>query len=268
MHRSNMNDPLSQALEEIRKTGKASSLQIFCGYLAEDNNALAVHWNLENGGDWKEFLVCAKTVGANILYLNWAPFEQFEIDDAVSKLESEITEDTGPGDDKEKLLSQVRAFQQKVGLTCVIDLAFVANGVVHIYQETADWFDEFRGLIGDDDEDDDETEERKPINKAVVNKWATALAGDPKFYTSKQREYLLEKLAGEEFSKLPIYEILRRTETIFEVDFKQAAEGKLAEEIWELRNQGLNLSAIALKLGIPRDRVSGLMSVTSKKTRT
>jgi len=32
-------------------------------------------------------------------------------------------------------------------LTCIIDLAFVSNSVVHIYQETANWFDEFEELL-------------------------------------------------------------------------------------------------------------------------
>src|SRR6266478_4662692 len=125
-----MADTLSKTLDEIRKEAEGSGIRIFCGYLAEGNNVPAVHWNRENGGDWKKFFVCARTLGANILYVNWAPFEQFEIDDALEKLESEITEATD--EETKKVLSQVRAYQPKVGLTCVIDLAFVANGIVHI----------------------------------------------------------------------------------------------------------------------------------------
>jgi len=262
-----MNDPLSKTLEEIHEEAKGSGMRIFYGYLAEHNKVPAVHWNRENGGDWKKFFVCGRTLSATILYVNWAPFEQFEVDDAMSKLESEIAEDDDEEEETKKLLTQVRAFQSKVGLTCVIDLAFVANGMVHIYQETADWFDEFGDLIGDNDDEGD-TEERRPIDKAVVNKWAATLASDPKYATSKQREYLLEKIAGDEFSKLPLYEILRRAETIFQVEFKQGAEEKLSQEIQELRNQGLNMNAIALKLGISRDRVSGLVPAVPKKKDT
>jgi len=148
-------------------------------------------------------------------------------------------------------------------LTCIIDLAFVSNSVVHIYQETANWFDEFEELLPEDEDDEDEG--RTSIDKAMVNKWALALASDPMYLTSKQREYLLEKLAGQEFSKLPTFEVLRRAETIFQADFRQVAEEKLSDEIRQLREQGLNLNAIALKLGISRDRVSGLVSAIPKK---
>ncbi len=98
-----------------------------------------------------------------------------------------------------------------------------------------------------------------------MNKWALALASDPRYLTSKQREYLLEKLAGQEFSELPTFDVLRRAETIFQADFRQVAEEKLTDEIRRLREQGLNLNAIALKLGISRDRVSGLVSAIPNK---
>jgi hypothetical protein len=256
-----MNDLLSKTLEEVRKEAEGSGMRIFYGYLAEEKSVPTVHWNRENGGDWKKFLVCARTLSATILYVSWAPFEQFEIDDAVSTLESELTQDESEDKETRKLLSQIPVFQAKVGLTCEIDLAFIANGVVHLYQETADWFDEFGSMVGEDDEDEEEVEERRPASKAVVNKWATALASHPKYPTIKQHDYLLEKIAGDEFSQLPKYEVLRRAEMIYQTDFREAAERTLAKEIQELRSQGLNLNAIAQKLGISRDRVSGLTSV-------
>lgn len=241
-------------------------MRVFYAYLAEDSKIPSVHWNREHGGDWKKFLVCARTLGASVLYLNWAPFEQFEIDDSISKLESKMTEDDEEDNEIKKLQSQVRGFQSKVGMTCVIDLAFVANGVVHVYQETADWFDEFGDLTGEDEEaDDDEPEEKTVVSKEVLDKWATALASDPRYSTTKRHEYLLEKIAGGAFLELPVYDILRRAEAIFHVDFKQAAEEKLANEIQELRNQGFNMHAIAMKLGISQVRVSGLASLMTPK---
>jgi len=261
-----MNDPLSKTLEEIRQVAKDSGLHVFFGWLAERNDAPAVHWNEDNGGDWKGFLGCARAVSARILYLNWAPFEQFQVDDAVSEIESELTESEGQDDETKetkKLLTQIRAYETKVGLICIIDLAFVSNGVVHFYQETVDWFHEFEELLPDDEDDEDEG--RRPVDKATVSKWALALASDPRYLTSKQREYLLEDLAGQEFPKLPTFEVLRRADAIFQADFRKAAEEKLSDEIRGLREQGLNLNAIALKLGISRDRVSGLVSAIPNK---
>jgi hypothetical protein len=263
-----MNDPFSIKLEEIRKEAEGGGTRIFYGHLAEDSNVPTVHWNQENGGDWKKFLACAKVLSPNILYVNWAPFEQFEIDDAISKLESKITEDEEEDKETNKLLSQVRAFQPKVGITCFIELVFIADGVVHIYEECADWFDEFGDLTNENEDEDDQLQKTKPISKAVMDKWATALASDPQYPISKQREHLLEMITGSEFAAIKrtqIFEILRRAETIYQTQFKQAAEIKLANEIQELRKQGLNIVAIALKLGISRNLVSALVSGLPKK---
>ncbi len=255
-----MDDPFLKTLDEIRKGADQSGLRIFYGYMAEESKVPSVHWNRENGGDWKQFLACARTVGANVLYVNSAPFEQFQVDDAISVLESKLADGAKEEEETKRLVSQVRTFQPKVGLTCIIDLAFVANGVVHIYQETADWFDEFNDSVAEEEEENEEIENRKPVSQAIIDKWATSLASDPKYTTSKDRDYLLEKLAGKELSELPAYRILRRAEAIYETDFKQAAEEKLAREIKQLRDKGLNQSAIAIRLGIPKDRVSGLLS--------
>lgn len=261
-----MNDPFSKKLEDIRQEAEDSGMRVFYGYLAEERSVPSVHWNSENGGDWKKFFACARTVSANILYLNWAPFEQFEIDDSIAELESRTAEVDEEDNETKKLVSQIKSFQSKVGMICVIDLAFVANGVVHIYQETADWFDEFGNLVADDEDGDgDKTAKARPVSKAVLDRWATALASHPTYPTIKQHEYLFEKIAGEEFPKLPVYDILRRAEAIFQVDFKQQADEKLAGEIKGLRDQGLNIHAIAMKLGIPKERVSGLVSLMTPR---
>jgi hypothetical protein len=240
-------------------------LQIFYGYLTEESEVPSVHWNSERGGDWKKFVECAKAFNAHILYVNWAPFEQFEIDDSIAALESS-PEDRAEDEETNKQMAQIRAFQSKVGMTCVIDLAFLTNGVIHIYQESADWFDEFSDLVSD--EDDDELDDPKSINKSDLRRWATALASDPRYCTSTRREYLLEQIAGAEFRRLPTYKILCESEAIYQTDFKQAAEEKLANEIQELRNQGLNMKAIGLKLGISQGRVSGIVSLMAPKKKS
>ncbi|HXN65075.1 MAG TPA: hypothetical protein VN862_07050 [Candidatus Acidoferrales bacterium] len=260
-----MNDPLTEIIEEIRRAAVSDGVGIFYGYLADDNESVpTVHWNRANGGDWREFLRCAKTFNATILYLDWAPFEQSEIDEAVSKVESELNGEIAQDKEAAEILNQIQRFHAKVGSTCVIDLAFVANGTLHVYEQTSDWWEEFTNLVT---VDEGAEEQATRIGKYLVNKWATALAGDSKYSTSKQRGYLLEKLAGDEFQRLPVGEVLRRAEAIFVTDFKQAADEKLADEIRQLRAEGLNLNAIAMQLGISRDRVSGLLSGSAVKNR-
>jgi hypothetical protein len=260
-----MNDPLSKTVEAICKEAESNALQIFYGYVAGESGVPSVHWNSEHGGDWKKFVGCAKAFDAHVLYINWAPFEHFQIDDSISALES-ASEDGDEVEETTKQMNQLRSFKSKVGMTCVIDLAFFANGVGHIYQETADWFDEFSHLIPD--EDDDELDEPKSINKSDLRRWATTLASDPKYCTSTQREYLLQQIARAEFPHLPAYQILREAETIYQTEFKQTAEEKLTNEIQEMRNQGFNLKAIGLKLGISQGRVSGIVSLMAPKKKS
>lgn len=265
-----MNDPLSRTVEEIRQAASSAGLHIFFGWLAEYEGP-SVHWNEDHGGDWKPFLECAKSLNVKAVYLNWAPFEQFQVDGALSEIESDLAESDGLNVETEsirKRLNQVGEFKAKVGLTSIIDLAFVADGTVHIYQETADWFDKFEDLRPEDE--DESFEKERPADKATVDRWARALAGDPKYIGCKdsgQRAYLLEKIAGDQLPKLPTYEILSRAETIFQVEFRPGAEEKLSDEIRHLRERGLNVNAIALRLGISRDRVSGLLSAYSNKRR-
>ncbi len=258
-----MSDPLLEIVETIRQAAKISDLQIFFGRLSEFNGPMA-QWNDSRGGDWEAFLACATTLNTKVIYLNWNLFEQDDVDQAISAAESELLEAEANDEEAHEIKSRMNAINaliSKIGSTCLIDLAFVTGGVAHTYRKTADWYDEFENLLGTNDGESDE--ESEPADRAIVDRWARELAANPKYFGSKnpsQREYLLEKISGEEFTKLPVYEIFDRAETIFQMEFRQAAEEKLAEDIKQLKEKGLNLNAIAQKLGIPRDRVSGLLS--------
>lgn len=265
-----MQDPLSEAAEEIRQCAKSGGLPVFFGCLAKYNGP-TMEWDEKHGGGWKGFLECAKTLGVKVVYLTCVPFEQSVLDEAVSKLESELAESGGAEGESEAIrrrLDQVRELTAKIGSTCMIELAFVADGVLHICQKAAQWLQEFRDLLPTDGNEDASRKQESPAGKATVDKWATALASDPRYIGCRgyeEREFLLEKIAGNEFQEVPVPEVLSRAETVFHVEFRQAAEEKLASEVRRLREQGLNLNAIALKLGISRDRVSGLLSAYSTK---
>jgi hypothetical protein len=89
------------------------------------------------------------------------------------------------------------------------------------------------------------------------------VANHPRYRTCKsndQREYLFEQLAGSEPVDVPIYEILSRAETIFQLEVKPELDRRLSEQARELRKQGVTLTGIAQKLGIPKDKVSGMLS--------
>ena len=58
---------------------------------------------------------------------------------------------------------------------------------------------------------------------------------------------------------LPAWDILKQAEKIYFIKVKPKEDERLKKEAEQLRDQGLNLNAIAQKLGISRDRVSGLL---------
>jgi hypothetical protein len=257
-----MNDPLANSVELICREAETHDLRVFYGSFVNESRILTVHWDTEHGGDWKKFVGIAKLLNAQVLYVSREIFEEADIADAVEthQLGDEIAEEDLPSTDT------IKSYQSKVGMTCMFDLAFCANGVLHTYQETAVWFDEFQELV---EEEEESPAQADTIPDAEVGQWATKLASDPRYCTSSDHSYLLEQIAGSEYPRLPAYRIRLKAEAIYRAQFKQEAELRLANEISELRQQGLNLKAIALKLGLSQSRVSGLASLAGgKKNRT
>ena len=71
---------------------------------------------------------------------------------------------------------------------------------------------------------------------------------------------MLESLAGEGCESLPTRAIFERAETLYLFEVRPVEDGRLQKEVRALRKGGANMNVIAQKLGISRDRVSGLLS--------
>ncbi|MGA8150414.1 MAG: hypothetical protein WB952_05650 [Terriglobales bacterium] len=260
-------DVLLEKVKAIINLANTQGLIVFYGW-AHGSDQKTVDWNEEHGGDCATFLECAKAVDAKLLYLNWAPFEEFQVDEALEHRESTTTAGNKLGVEQPDTIPsrrQIEAYRDKVGITAVIDLAFVHENIVHIYQCYADWFETFQelteGLEVDSDENEDHFPERV-VDKALVRKWASQLASHPKFGMARsgdQREFLLESIAGTEIDTLPVGDILARADSIYQFEIKPTEEERMRAKARELREQGLNINAIAVKLGISKDRVSGLL---------
>jgi hypothetical protein len=261
-------DVLLEKAKAIVSLASTQELAVFYGW-AHGTDQKTVDWNEEHGGDYAKFLECAKAVDAKLLYLNWAPFEDFQIDEALEHRERTIT----PGDklgvgqtDTVPSRREIEAYRDRVGMTAVIDLAFVHENIVHTYQCFADWFEAFQELTDGLEMDADENEGHFPervVDKALVSKWASQLANHPKFGMARsgdQREFLLESIAGTEIDTLPVGDILARADSIYQFEIKPTEEERMRAKARELREQGLNINAIAVKLSISKDRVSGLLS--------
>ena len=255
-----MKDPLAATIDQIREQAKSLNLTVFYSSVPNDERR-TIHWNDDHGGDWKSFLECARNAGIKLVYLHWEIFEQSELDDALgADTENEESQD----EEDEALIAQIEQFQDRVGLTACLEIAFINDGISHIFYESADWLSKFEELIADDSEEIEDFDVKEPkVDAAVVNKWARELASHPKYSGCKsgdEREFLLEQIAGTEFPKIPLWPTIRRAETIFAMEIKDQEEERLSAQAREMRRQGLNMNAIAKKLKISRDRVSGLLA--------
>lgn len=260
-------DVLLDTVEAIVSSAKKQGLLVFYGW-AHGSNQKTVNWNEDRGGDWEKFLECAKATEASLVYLNWAPFEEFQIDEALERLEEFIASgakaETAP--DSIPSSHDIEAYREKVGVTAVLDLAFISGDVVHIYQRFADWFQAFEDLTEVLETDSDDNKDLFPervVDKNLVRKWAAELARHPKFgaaRTGDQREFLLETIAGSEIDNLPVGDILARADSIYQFEVRPKEEERLRTDARRLREEGLNINAIAVKLGISKDRASGLLS--------
>jgi len=267
MRAAKRDDALLEEVESIISDLKKQGFVLFYGW-AHGGESNVVYWNQEHGGDWRKFLECAKALGTDLLYVNWSPFEEFQVEEALQRSDDGTPDDNKTDKrDPERDLQEIERYRDKVGLTAVIDVAFVHDEITHIYQESADWFDTFEALTEAQKERSSVSNgfahDVKPVDKALVRKWASELAGHPRFRLARtvdQREYILESIAGDEIEKLPIGDILARADAIYQFELKPKEEERIGEQARILRKQGLNINAIAFKLGIPRDRVSALLS--------
>jgi hypothetical protein len=250
-------DALLKQVEDIRGFLAAAKIPLFFASLSGHEGG-SVYWDEALGGDWKEFLAAAKLMGARGVYLNWERFEEAQLTDALRTIEAGFVNSSG----MEVKVKDGEKFGANIGLTAVVEMAFMVDGVAHWYEHVADWFKEFEELT-EEAESSDEDEFGKSVDKVAVHKWASELANDPRYRTCKtndQREYLLERIAGDELGDLPVYEVVSRAETIFQLEIKPALDDRLSEEARALRKKGMTLSGIAQKLGLPKDKVSGMLS--------
>jgi len=251
-------DPLLKEVDDVRKFLDSEKIPVFLAPLCGHKGA-SVTWDKGLGGDWKEFIATAKSLGARGVYLSWERFEEAEITEAVATIEIGFVNSSGV----DVTVKDVEKFRPYIGMTAVVEVAFIVDGVAHWYEHAADWFREFEELMEEDGEPSDENDSEKSVDKAVVRKWAGELAKDPRFRTCKnydQREYLLEQIAGDDLGSLPIYEILSRAETIYNLEIRPVLDEQLAYEARALRKKGMTLTGIAQKLGLSRDKVSGMLS--------
>lgn len=234
-------DPLSEVVAEMETYCKDQQLQCFYCLIDEEDHK-PIYWDDKYDPDWRNFLRIAKSLKVNLVYFGLLYFDESEIEEALAE--------------EEESSKEIESFRSKVGFITNIDLAFIHEGVFHIYRFSADWLDKFQELTESEADSDEE------IDESLIHEWAEKLASHPRYATCKnksQRGYLLEEIGGDENEDIPGWAILKEAERIYFVKVKPKEDERLKKEAEHLHDQGLNLNAIAQKLGISRDRVSGLL---------
>lgn len=246
---------LLRTVEEIRSAAEDQGFVVFYGW-AQPDEGKSIDWDQEHGGGWKNFLKCAKSLDIKSLYLHWVTFSQSHFDDA---LKTDQGDSVVRDPEIQKYNQEVENYRHNIGLTNHIDLAFLQGGLVHICEIYADWFDAFLELTTEDEEG---VTQKRIDNTPLIHEWGRKLAVHPKYGNCKSnddREYLLQSLSGENFARLPHWEIVRHAESVYNFEIKEAVNQELREKVRALKGQGFNINAIALELGISRHRVEGLL---------
>ena len=150
-------DPLLNQVDDIRLFLDAEKMPMFLASLSGHEGASA-SWDEALGGDWKKFVGAAKSMGAKSIYLNWERFQEAQFIDALATIEAGFVNSSG----MDVEAKDVEKFRACIGLTAVIEIAFIVDGVAHWYEQVADWFKTFEEL----------TEESElPIRMTLMIPW-------------------------------------------------------------------------------------------------
>jgi hypothetical protein len=255
------NDPLFDTVREVQEYCESRGLTVFSGFLTREHQTVAV-WNVARNRDWRAFLDLAASRSAALIYLDWVTFEDHHVDDAFIRGDdsAEAAEAEPQVDEYNRELD---GFRTHVGLTGVLEIAFWAAGVWHVFEWQAEWFAEFERLV---DAWDEGAYQPRRLPRTRLHDLANQLVNHPKYQVCRskaQRRYLLEQLLGREFEAVRASDvggILDRAEAMFELEIKPLERSYLRQRARELKAQGLSLDAIAGSLGVPRSAVKSLLA--------
>jgi hypothetical protein len=219
-----------------------------------------IYWNTDIGGDWREFLKVAKATGTTVLYIDWVDFTREYFEEALPRTGSV----NSVNEDDEERKQELEHFTKYLGTTAAIRLGFFMNGTFHVYEDETLWHEEFGALLGQDDssegpQDEDEEEDARELTED----WAEKLSNESEFAGLKKRSdkrSLLRKLAGNEFKKLHVDNVLWRADTLHAKNLRAINDERLAKQVKELRAKNMSNLAIAGKLGIPARQVTILLA--------
>jgi hypothetical protein len=140
---------------EIDRYLKEHNFLVFHGYSRRYYNQSQTVWNTAQNQDFKAFLNVAKGLEVKLIVVYTQQFTTDAIDDNIETISS-----TGLEYDEQRAYEKrLRELSVYEGFTCTVELSFVFEGAVYIFELQTEWYREFMDILEELDESDQDTDD-------------------------------------------------------------------------------------------------------------
>ena len=154
-----MQDDLTSLKDDMIAFVEGHGMRRFNGYVNSEEVPCVPWEKAENPDGWKDFVELAKSAGASFLTMNSFTLDREDVDWVVDSLR-----DSHFADDTE--LDEARWLRAYVGRTGFVQLGWLHQGIVLIFEVSTEWYEryqrlmemaeEFGGMAIDETDQDDE----------------------------------------------------------------------------------------------------------------
>jgi len=150
---------MPQDLESLRAEIEAHldqvELPVFFGYHRMPDPLVQVSWDTIRQPDYRLFLRAARQAGAKVIIFHQEAFALDKIDEALDQLEAcDLARE-----EKRNYENRLRQLQAYEGFTCLLELSFVLDGHVYLFEQHTDWYEAFTDLVSEIEAAAEEQEE-------------------------------------------------------------------------------------------------------------
>jgi hypothetical protein len=152
---------MAQDLERLRADIQAyledAGLPVFHGHHHAIDTSDHVSWDARQYPDFREFLTAGQKAGAKLFVFHHEAFSLDRVDEALDQLE----ETDFTREEKRNYETRLRQLQAYDGFTCSVELSFVLEGRVYVFEMHTEWYDALNEILAELEatfEDEDESE--------------------------------------------------------------------------------------------------------------
>jgi hypothetical protein len=140
---------MPQNLESLKTEMEAHleqlQIAIFHGYHRMPDAMSQVSWDAQRQPDFRQFVEAARQAGARLIIFHQQPFTMDQLDEALDQLEDcDFTRE-----EKRNYETRLRQLQAYEGFTCSLELSFVHEGRVFVFEQHTDWYESFADIVAE-----------------------------------------------------------------------------------------------------------------------